>query len=79
MGYTEGDWVIDRVSYSGDVFIKDTEGKFIALVDKRYVHLLVTAPKLLEALRKIRAMTPETIIYDIANTALASAEPKEEK
>lgn len=29
---------------------------------------------LYEALEKIRSMTPETIIYDIANTALLKAE-----
>jgi len=32
------------------------------------------APDLYEALEKIRAISPDTIIYDIANTALAKVD-----
>ena len=35
-----------------------------------------TFRELYEALRKIRALTPDTIIYDIATTAISKAEEK---
>lgn len=41
-----------------------------------YCPLHKAAPRLYEALEKIRSMTPETIIYNIANVALAEVEGK---
>lgn len=37
-------------------------------------HLIAAATELYEALLTIRTMTPDTIIYDVATTAIAKAE-----
>lgn len=39
-----------------------------------YCHKHKAAPDLYEALHKIRAMSDKTIVYDIANTALAKVD-----
>ena len=40
------------------------------------INLMAASEKMYEALVKIRSMTPETIIYDIASTAISQAEGK---
>lgn len=73
--YTKGEWGAFK-SASGDWVIA-TDDELICREVRHYnAHLIAQAPRLYEALEKIRAITPETIIYDIANTAIAAVEEK---
>jgi len=52
MEYTKGEkWKIAYESHTGDLFIKNDAGRFIALANKNYADLIATAPRCYEALK----------------------------
>lgn len=55
MNYTKGKWEVANESYTGDLFIKTAEGKYIALANMVDAQLIAAAPDMYEALKAIRA------------------------
>ena len=85
--YTKGEWKVADESYTGDLFIKTVDNKFVALANKANAQLIASAPDLYRACKRAeqmlqypQALSNEAKNYELEDLrkALSKAEGKDE-